>query len=304
MIDFSRHIWCCTMEPTPNWRRAPLTKGGSSSSLNNSFSESTPILHSAHHQVELPSIHNNRQRNDAATGPNSTVPHASAQKIQFIQDQHSHALSSLLSEIERLKAENRDLKFRLVLRDSAAHADAGSSATLQKELTGLRQKLDTTKLERDDLQFDLRAANTRITELEARIEEESPGTGAIEEENRRLYMQLREREKEITHMRETKNMAEQAQAYDGKERPPVSSLSMNMSERPYVFNSQDLKHKSSGRRLTQQQLSSLAEQRRRTRAVRRFDGASAPKTSEQHQNLPSLYLHSSQEQSQQQRFYD
>lgn len=228
-----------TMEPTPTWRRAPLTKSSSSSSLSNSFNGSGRISPTARHSLELPNINGNRQRNDAAIGPDSTVPYGSAQKIQFIQDQHSHALSSLLAEIERLKAENRDLKFRLVLRDSAAHADAGSSAAIQKELTGVRHNLDTVTLERDDLQFDLRTANKRIAELEERTAADAPSNVALEEENRRLYLLLREHEKEITRIRVRHNTEEQSHGVN--DRPPVSSGPAHMSERPYVFHSQDLK---------------------------------------------------------------
>ena len=45
-------------------------------------------------------------------------------KIDFIQRQAKDAQSSLLSEVDTLKAENRDLKFRLVMRDSVPTASS------------------------------------------------------------------------------------------------------------------------------------------------------------------------------------
>lgn len=60
----------------------------------------------------------------------------------------------------------------------------------------------------------------------------------------------------------------------------------------------------SGRRLTRQQLSSLADQRRRVRAVRRYDGLGGPNAHGKRQSLPALNFRTSQEQSQQQQFHE
>ena len=87
-------------------------------------------------------------------------------KIDFIQRQAKDAQSSLLSEVDTLKAENRDLKFRLVMRDSANPSeDTGSSVAYEErvaEIRELQRKLEQEKQRREDIEFDLRSEIARL----------------------------------------------------------------------------------------------------------------------------------------------
>jgi len=80
--------------------------------------------------------------------------------IKFLQDQHRAVLGALAGELDKLKVENRDLKFRLVMRDTAtpkAKTRAPSNATaaadvvaMRKELVELRQKNAAMEQERSE----------------------------------------------------------------------------------------------------------------------------------------------------------
>merc|ERR1712196_164683 len=79
-------------------------------------------------------------------------------QLEFLEEQHRGVLAALSGEVETLKLENRDLKFRLVMRDTAtpktskradkqpaapARPDPASQAvldSLRQEIVDLRAK--------------------------------------------------------------------------------------------------------------------------------------------------------------------
>jgi len=83
--------------------------------------------------------------------------------IQFLQDQHRAVLGALAGELDKLKVENRDLKFRLVMRDTAtpkaktrapaANSNGAAAAdvvAMRTELSELRQKNATMEQEQSE----------------------------------------------------------------------------------------------------------------------------------------------------------
>jgi len=72
------------------------------------------------------------------------------QNIQFLQDQHKNILSDLHCEVDRLKMQNREQQWRLVL---AGHTSNQSEAELVHKLTNLSTQTDFPKKQDDSLQL-------------------------------------------------------------------------------------------------------------------------------------------------------
>jgi len=95
-------------------------------------------------------------RSDGAGAAVPTTPPKAPVTIQFLQDQHRAVLGALAGELDKLKVENRDLKFRLVMRDTATPKAnkrvpaASDIMAMQTELSELRQKNAAMERERSE----------------------------------------------------------------------------------------------------------------------------------------------------------
>lgn len=177
----------------PTWQRAPLA-AISSPTPGSILTSPTPLRPTYAQAASL------------EVGPAVPAEVAAVQKknIDFIQRQAKDAQSSLLSEVDALKAENRDLKFRLVMRDSADPSeDTRSSVAYEERVADIRElqrKLEQEKQRREDVEFDLRS---EIARLKAPRPPPKPGTREADElvTAQRIKFRVKQQAKEIKELR-------------------------------------------------------------------------------------------------------
>jgi len=104
-------------------------------------------------------------------------------QIEFLQQEHQAVLGSLAAEVENLKMENRDLKFRLVMRDTAT-PDKRGGTRLQASSAGTSESL-VEKLRKENAE--LRDRNTELVgQQQQRAAGASDGAGAAHEHEHEL----------------------------------------------------------------------------------------------------------------------
>lgn len=127
----------------PSWSRTPLV-----GSMAAHFSV-LPAIKSPAKPIHVTSPEQPRVPPATSAAAPSPLPQASnadaARHIRFIKDEHMQVLSRLHKEIATVKAENKDLKFRLVVRHSnmperrASQAPHEETQRLQRQLLQLRE---------------------------------------------------------------------------------------------------------------------------------------------------------------------
>jgi len=88
------------------------------------------------------------------------------QNIQFLQDQHKNTLSDLHAEVDRLKMQNREQQWRLVL--SGQINSNQSDADLVQKLTNLSTQTDFPKKQEESIQ--LKRLEEENADLKSEIE--------------------------------------------------------------------------------------------------------------------------------------
>jgi len=176
--------------------------------------------------------------------------------VKFLQESHARALLALQREVDALKAENSDLRFRIVMRDSTASSEAETIMNLQKQLSEAQEEIVSAEREKDELRFDLR---------EARKNPKSGGDGPAGQAV------------DVASLKSTiKAQAAEIALLRANAKQHGASI-QNVMGRSYAPRRHDVKQ----RRLSSEDLISLAEQRRRAR------GASGVEDS--HSQLPTAH---------------
>lgn len=98
-------------------------------------------------------------------------------QIEFLQQEHQAVLGSLAAEVENLKMENRDLKFRLVMRDTATPDQRGRTRP-QASSAGTSESL-VEKLRKENAELNER--NTTLVGQQAQQAAGADGGGAAQE---------------------------------------------------------------------------------------------------------------------------
>lgn len=244
----------------------------------------------------------------AVVGANNVFDsnHHSKRVLEFIQKQHSEAMGSLREEIKSLKAENRDLKFRLVMRDSepaaglsdekVARQDVDPTIAYEKrvqEVRELQQKVEAEQMRRSDLEFDLRSEirilRSTLSEIDSQQRAVEPNEAKLNQANLRYKSKLATASAEIDRLREELNALKMDQSNSG------GGGGIPFATRGYVHKLDNIRNSSNqaarsdasddgGGHQTDQQLQNIIETRKSLRNKNSMHRQRAASTSE----LPSF----------------
>lgn len=134
----------------PSWSRKPLGRSPSSQRLGVGVGFGEPgSVHSTGIAEGENFFTANYPANEMTGAPSDS------RKLKFLQKQHQELLSSLSAEVEMLKIENRDLKFRIVMRDTAtppsSSRESEGEPAQTKEITMLKQQLASANAQNAEL---------------------------------------------------------------------------------------------------------------------------------------------------------
>lgn len=260
----------------PSWQRSPLA----------TFRGEETTKKTTHDDMETTTIM--AAKKGAQTETVNTAPET-VRVIEFMQQKHAEAMASLLSEVDTLKAENRDLKFRLVMRDTTGPPSVGDGSmedtfnkTAQSEIRDLQDKLEAEKAKRDDMEFDLQSEIKRLRSALIAAEKKivmSEDIVRLQQLNKDLQAQVQSQTFEIGTLHEELSAAQNFNARDNN---------IAFSTRQYVYKSDNLRlgpidggtdsARHSGRILPEQ-LSAISQNRqyiRQRRLIRRASTSQLP----------------------------